>query len=255
MADHDPAADSAGVPWEGRVFHENPSSDDDGAAPPRLLEAIRRFRAQEVGVADVVDALRGERLLLPLMATAGDTGVGPHGQLVDKTQELALVTVAGPDGRAVLPAFLSVDALNHWDAKARPIPITVARIALALAAEGTPLLVLDPGSPTEFVVRHPAFESLVTGTRWVPPFDDETLLDAFLAAARHEPVVRAVQLAPGDPDARLAGPELRVQLSIDDGLTQDEVDAVVARLGERWAADPHIPSRVDSIGVGIERVG
>ena len=58
----------------------------------------------------MVAALHGARLLVPLVAVRGDEGVGAHGQLVDKTQELSIVTVAGPDGRAVLPAFTSVDA-------------------------------------------------------------------------------------------------------------------------------------------------
>ena len=64
----------------------------------------------------------------------------------------------------------------------------------------------------------------------------------------------AVQLAPGDPDARLAGAELLVQLSVHDGLQKSELDAMVARLGERWAADPLIADRVESIAVVVERV-
>ena len=173
-----PAADSAGVPFEGRSFHENPGAGDDGSAPPRLLEALKRFRAHEVGAAEVVAALHGARLLIPLVAVRGAEGVGTHGQLVDKTQELSIVTVAGPDGRNVLPAFTSVAALTVWDAAARPIPIDAARVALAAASEGTPLIVLDPGSPTEFAIRAPAFEAVATGAVWTPSYADEAVLDA-----------------------------------------------------------------------------
>jgi len=246
--------DSAGVPWEGRSFHENPDAADDGAAPERVIEAIRRFRAHEVGVAEVVEALHDARLLLPLLATRGDEGVGAHGQLVDKTQELALVTVAGPDGRPVLPAFTSTETMRGWNASARPIPLGVPRIALAVAAEGTPLIVVDPGSPTQFVLRRPSFRALATGERWVPCFEDPAVLEAFLAASSDEPALAAMQLAPGDPEARLAGAELLVQLSVRDGLAKDELDAMLARLGERWAADTLIADRVDSIGVVVERV-
>ena len=64
-----------------------------------------------------------------------------------------------------------------------------------------------------------------------------------------------MQLAPGDPDARLAGAELLVQLSrAATGWSRTELDAMVARLGERWAADPLIADRVDSIGVVVERI-
>jgi hypothetical protein len=248
------ASDSAGVPFEGRAFHENPGAGDSGSAPPRLLEALRRFRAHELGAAEVVAALHGERLLIPLIAVRGEEGVGAHGQLVDKTQELSIVTVAGPDGRNVLPAFTSVSALQTWDPSARPIPIEAARVALAAASEGTPLLVIDPASPTEFAVRSPAFEAVATGAAWTPCFDDETVLDAFLAIGTGEEALRAIQLAPGDPDARLAGPELLVQLSVRAGLEADELDALLGRLQRAWAADPVITMRVDSIGVTLDRV-
>ncbi|MDP9027349.1 MAG: SseB family protein [Actinomycetota bacterium] len=249
-----PTADSAGVPFEGRAFHQNPGAGDDGSAPPRLLEALIRFRAHELGPAEVVAALHGERLLIPLIAVRGDEGVGAHGQLVDKTQELSIVTVAGPDGRNVLPAFTSVTALQTWDSSARPIPIEAARVALAAASDGTPLIVIDPASPTEFAVRAPAFEAVVTGAAWVPCFDDEAVLDAFLAAVEREDAVRAIQLAPGDPDALLAGPELLVQLSVRAGLGRDELDALLGRLQQSWATDPAIATRVDSIGVTVDRV-
>jgi hypothetical protein len=189
-----------------------------------------------------------------LVAVRGDEGVGAHGQLVDKTQELSIVTVAGPDGRNVLPAFTSVGALSTWDAAARPIPIEAPRVALAAASEGTPLIVLDPGSPTEFAIRAPAFEAVVTGSSWTPSFADEGVLDAFLSASAAEEAVRAIQLAPGDPDARLAGPELLVQLSVRSGLEKDELDALLGRLQRAWAANPVIAARVDSIGVRIDRV-
>ncbi|HEY4226255.1 MAG TPA: SseB family protein [Pseudolysinimonas sp.] len=253
------AADSAGVPFEGRHFEPNPGAGDDGSAPPRLLEALKRFRAHEVGAGEVVAALHGERLLIPLVAVRGAVddvaeAIGAHGQLVDKTQELSIVTVAGPDGRNVLPAFTSVATLSTWDAAARPIPIDAARVAMAAASDGTSLLVLDPGSPTEFAIRAPAFEAVATGSAWTPSYQDELVLDAFLASSAGEEALRAIQLAPGDPDARLAGPELLVQLSVRAGLEKDELDAMLGRLQLAWSADPVIAARVDSIGVTLDRV-
>ncbi|CAN5447564.1 hypothetical protein BH10ACT6_BH10ACT6_11340 [soil metagenome] len=249
-----PTADSAGIPFAGRAFHENPGAGDDGTAPPRLLEALRRFRARELGAAEVVSALHGERLLIPLVTVRGDQGIGAGGQLVDKTQELSIVTVAGPDGRSVLPAFTSVGALQLWDAAARPIPIDAARVALAAASDGTPLIVIDPASDTEFAVRSTAFEAVATGAAWTPCFDDEAVLDAFVATGAVEEALRGIQLAPGDPDARLTGPELLVQLSVRSGLAQAELDALLGRLQRAWAADPVIAQRVDSIGVKLDRV-
>jgi hypothetical protein len=250
----DRPADSAGVPFEGRTFHENPNAGDDGSAPPKVIEAIRRFKAKELGIADVVAALHGERLLIPLVAERGDEGVGAFGQTVDKTQELSIVTVEGPDGRPVLPAFTSADAMRVWNPAARPIPIEAARIALAVASEGTPLIVIDPKSPTELIIRRPAYRALATGERWVPCFEDEAVLEAFLDSAKDEPTVRAIQLAPGDPNSRLAGAELLVQLSLDGGLDQAGLDALLERLNTRWSSTPTIATRVDSIGVRVDRI-
>lgn len=241
--------DSAGVPWEGRHFEPNSAADDDGTADPRLLEAIRRFRAGELGEPEVVDALRPARLLVPLVAEAGAGEVG-----TDKTQELSIVTVAGPDGRAVLPAFTSVDTMLAWNPAARPIPTAAERVALAAAGEGTELVVIDPTSRTEFVLRRPALRAVAKREPWIPSYLDEEVLAAFLGDAAGEPAVRAVQLAPGDPGARLAGPELLVHLTLEDGLDREALDAVLARLQRRWADDPLITDRVDSIAVRLAKL-
>lgn len=246
--------DSAGIPFEGRSFHENPAAGDDGSADPHLVDALARFRAGELGMPGVLAALGPARLLVPLVTERGDEGVGAHGQVVDKTQELALVTLAGPDGRAVLAVFSSVDAMRLWNPLARPIPVTAARAALAAAADELGAIVLDPGSPTEFAVRGTAFEALATAADFVPCFDDERVRDAIRSAAAGEPAVRAVHLAPGDPDARLAGPELLIRLTLEGGLDRVHLDALLARLGDAWAVDPVIAARVDSIGVRLESV-
>lgn len=242
-----PGADSAGVPWEGRHFEHNASSDDDGSAPERLIEALRRFRAHDLGEVDVVDALRDSRLLIPLVAVLGADGVDEHGH--DKSQELSIVTVAGPDGRTVLPAFTSVAAMSRWDAKARPVPATAARVALAAASENTDLVVLDAANETEFVIRRPALWALAQSQPWTPSYLDPEVLRRFLAGAEPEPAVAAVHLAPGDPASRLAGPELVVQLTLQPGLDREGLDGVLARLQGRWASDDLIAERVDSMRV------
>lgn len=246
------ATDSAGVPWAGRRFEANASADDDGSAPAGLLDAILRFRAGEAGQAEVVDALRSARLLVPLVAELGDAGHGEHGHLVDKSQELSIVRVAGPDGRVVQPAFLSVAAMTAWNPAARPVPAAAPRVALAAAGEGTDLIVLDPTSPTEFVVRRPAVWALAQDEPWHPSPFDPAVGDAVEAGIRSESAVRGVRLEPGDPDARLAGPELVVRLMLAPGLGREEVDALLARVQERWAADGTIARAVDSMAVRLE---
>jgi hypothetical protein len=247
------ATDSAGVPWEGRSFDHAPASDDDGSAPPRLLEAIKRFRAHELGEADVVDVVRESRLLIPLVAVLGESETGDHGHLVDKSQELSIVTVAAPDGRNILPAFTSVEAMAHWNPAARPIPADGARVALAAADEQTDLVVVDPTSATEFVIRRPALWAMAKGEPWVPSYLDEAVLGAFMDGIEGEESVIAIQLAPGDPDARLSGAELIVQLTLVDGLTQAALDDLARTLQDRWSRNDLIALRVDSLALRLAR--
>lgn len=244
-------SDSAGVPWEGRRFEHNHSGDDDGSAPEKLIEAIHRFHGGDLGEADVVDALRESRLLVPLVAHLGETGTTEHGLVVDKSQELAIVTVSGPDGRTVLPAFTSVATMASWNPRARPVPVAGTRVALAAVSESTDLVVLDPTSATEFAVRRPALWAIAQSQPWLPSYLDTAVLSAFMDAAEPESAVVAVQLAPGDAGARLSGPELVVQVSLVDGLDRASLDAVVARMRTRWAATELIVERVDSMRVQL----
>lgn len=246
-------ADSAGRPWAGRSFEANPHAADDGSMPDALAAALDRFRAGDGGQAEVVRAFAQARLLIPLVAELGDGDdeLGPAGLRVDKSQELSIVTVAGPDGRKVLPVFGSVAAMARWNPLARPVPADGVRVALAAADDGTDLVVLDPGSPTEFVLRRPAVWAVARSLPWEPPFEDADLAAAFERSIGSELAVLAVDLLPGDPEARLAGPELIVRLTLVSGLTRDELDATTTRLARRWAEDERIATGVDSLAVKL----
>jgi len=248
----DGSSDSAGVPWEGRHFEANPHASDDGSADPVLLAAVTAFRSGSGDQAAVVDALRHARVLIPLVAEKGDEGIGAHGLAVDKTQELSIVTVGAPDGRKVLPVFSSVAALGRWDAKARPIPVEAVRAALAASAEDTDLIVLDPTSDTEFVVRRPAVWALAQGEPWTPAFLNPEVYRGLQESIGGELAVLDLALEPGDPDARLHGPELVVRLTLMQGLERGELDAVLARLARRWSQDDRVATLVDSLSVKLD---
>ncbi|WP_092557201.1 SseB family protein [Herbiconiux ginsengi] len=247
-------ADSAGQPWKGRHFESHGSESDDGSAPEELIAAIARFRSGDATQDVVVDAVRGVRLLVPLVAHAGDEGVTDAGLRVDKTQELSLVTVSGPDGRRVLPAFTSVEALATWNPSARPIPVAARRAALAAAAEDTELIVLDPGSPTEFALRRPAVWAIAQDLPWRPAVTDPAVTEAFERSIVAEPAVAALRLVAGDPDARLSSRELVVLLALLPGLDQTALSALIGRLQASWAQDAIIADRVDSLGVKLTAV-
>lgn len=243
--------DSAGVPWEGRSFQPNPNAGDDGSADPALLAAIEAFRAGEGSQEQVVQAFRDARVLIPLLAERGDEGIGPTGLTIDKTQELSIFTVAAPDGRAAQPVFTSVAALAAWDANARPIPVPAPRVALSAASEDSDLVVLDPGQPTEFVVRRPALWAIAQGQEWVPSFLSPEVATAFHQSIGQELAVIDLALSSGDPTARMRGPELVVTLTLNAGLDRDELTAVTNRLAQRWSRDDRIAVLVDSLAVRL----
>ncbi|GAA2837107.1 type III secretion system (T3SS) SseB-like protein [Leucobacter komagatae] len=261
------AADSAGFPWAGRTFdhHETAFADDDGATPPALAAAVAAMRAAgEAYRADGADpaaieglaALRQEvitqlaksRLLVPLLAEAGELGETPDGRIVEKTQELSIVTVASPDGRRVMPVFSSVEAMQRWNPGSRPIPVPGPQAAIAAAQEGTDLIIVDPGSlDSQFGVRRPELEAMALGTPTPPAWADPAVRQAFLEGAAGEPALRALALLPGDPVGDLTAPETEVHLLLEDGLDREALTELLGRLQDRWARVELIAERVDSM--------
>lgn len=242
-------ADSAGTPWEGRHFEPNHNADDDGSAPPALIDVLQRFASQQATQADVVAEIARSRFLIPLLAHLGESDVNDDGHLVDKSQELSIVTVTAPDGRRVLPVFSSVDAMKRWNPDARPVPAEAQRVAIAAASEQTDLVVVDPTSETEFVVRRPAVWAIAQGIAFEPSFASAEVTAAF--AVEDEPSVRGIRLESGDPRARLEGPELVVVVELEPGLSRGELDALLARLQDSWSHSEVVATRVDSMRVRL----
>lgn len=229
------AADSAGQPWAGRSFQANPSAADDGSADPALLAALLAVPTGAGSHAAVVDALRTARLLVPLLAEAGDIGFTERGLRVDKTQELSLVTVAGPDGRTVLPAFTSVDTMRAWNPSARPIPAEARRIALAAGADGS-AVVIDPGSATEFALRRPALAAIATDEAWAPSWDSDELWDAYRVFMEDEPGIGTIDIGPMRAGSTFYDPEVGIVLTVDADLPAAAAEALIARADIIWRA-------------------
>ncbi|HRQ00531.1 MAG TPA: SseB family protein [Terrimesophilobacter sp.] len=252
---HEPnLTDSAGQPWAGRTFSDNPHSDDTGEADPQLAAALEAFRNGDAGQADVVEAFRQARLLIPLLAELGDEGFTDAGKRVDKSQELSIVTVGGPDGRSVLPVFSSVATMSAWNQQARPVPAAGTRVALAAAREHTDLVALDPGSPTEFIVRRPAVWAIAQQEPWTPAAESDPVKAEFARTVAGERSVRSIVVISGDPTARLTGPEVIVRLTLQPGLDATQLRDLLARLTEQWSASELIAQRVDSLEVSLTAV-
>lgn len=247
----DRLADSAGVPWAGRSFEQNPFSDDDGTASQALILALAEFQLSGDS-SKVFIELSKSRLLIPLLADLGESETGAHGHTVDKSADLSIVTVKTPDGQTGLPVFSSVEAMARWNKLARPVPSDSIRVGLAAAAEGNTRVILDPGSATEFVLRRPAIEALAKQQKWTPPHVNRELFNAFTVPLRTETSVRELKLKSGDLMSRLTGPELIVSLQMKPGLAQKELEEIIARLINVWAAIPKLSDLVDSMKVEIQ---
>ena len=221
MDDSSKLTDSAGVPWEGRSFGANPFEGDDGSADPALLEAITNFKNGLVSASDVVEAFSNARLLVPLVANLGESEVGEHGLKIDKSAELSIVTVQAPDGQPALPVFSSVEAMSIWNPNARPVPNNARAIALAAASEGNTRIVLDPLSPTEFVIRRPAIAAIAQALTWESPEGNIQVQNLVLSLLERYEVVDSFSLASGDPQHNLSGQELIIEIYLQPGLSEE----------------------------------
>jgi hypothetical protein len=198
----------------------------------------------------VLHAIAQSRLLIPLLTEAGDIGVTPEGRTVEKTQELSIVTVAGPDGRRVMPAFSSVAAMHHWNPDARPIPVAGPQLAVAAAQEETDLIVIDAGSPeSECGVRRTALRGVALGDPEPPAWADDRVRGAFASVLADDARVEAVALMPGDPEGRLLAPELEVHLLLAPGLDGGGLEELMQDLQQRLAVSEVIADRVDSMRI------
>jgi len=221
---------------------------DDGAADPVLAAVLGRFARGASTLAEVVAALVGARVLVPVLAVQDDQGAGEG--VGDRHATTGVVAVAAPDGRTALPVFTSVAALAAWHPRARPMPAEGPRAAAAAIQEGWDLLVLDPAGPVTVVVPRPAVRALAIGAVWLPAVVAGTvradLRDAVVRAATGTRSVLAVDAVPGERA------EVAVLVSVRPGLTRTILDAVLAEVGARLAADPAVASAVDTLELRVQ---
>ncbi len=276
FAGHDPAGghDTAGVAWAGRTQTGTGSEDDRGAAD----EALRDALADPDQEGQLVAAVSQARLLVPVVAVPGEAeerdghptqGDGGLGSQVDSA--MAVATLTAPDGTRALPAFTSLERLRSWDPACRPVPVTAQRAARAAVQEGCQVIVLDPSGPqrpatggaigsatraatgsatgagsvteqaTDHVLRGSMVWALATGREWVPAHRDPQVAAAVAAAVGEEPRVLGHDLT-GSP-----GGGLGIVLTVAPGLGPTHLEALVARIGRRIAADGQVRARIDAV--------
>lgn len=259
--------DTGGQAWEGRNLGEGTSHthqfpDDPGAADPNVACALDAWRAGTVGEEEVVAALAGIRVFVPIVAQVSQSHITEDGLVSDKEADMALVSLQAADGRKALPVFTSTDALTAWNSRARPVAADIRRAALSAVQDGSALLVVDPGTDPAFVVRRPALWAVAQGHEWTPSYRDFAVDDAVTRAALGRSEIVAALAGPGrGVDAVRAdgaalrgggeGPELTVTLQLRVGLSAGEVKGAVTLYQQQLAAQPVMADAVDSIEVRL----
>ncbi|MFE6333153.1 SseB family protein [Streptomyces sp. NPDC057806] len=212
---------------------DSPFPDDDGSADPRLSAALAAWAEDRTDVTPVLRALKGARLLVPVVAVLGEVEEDENGLRHEKTSDMAVPTLRAGDRKA-LPAFTSTDALARWDATARPVAVPVHQALEAAAHEKADTVVLDLAGPVPFELTGPALLALAEGRTSTDPLADPLVVEAVRAAVAGVDAVQRAHLGPGRADGTLA-------LVLDPAVPQDAGVHAVAR---RLAADETLRARL-----------
>lgn len=114
--------------------------------------------------------------MVPVVATATSLAATSGGLVSDQTTgglvsdkeaEMAVVLLQRRDGGKALLGFTGVDALQAWDARARPVPVTLDKVAGTAAAEGAVAVLVDAAGPYPLVVEGEVMAALAQGHRLV----------------------------------------------------------------------------------------
>jgi hypothetical protein len=159
----------------GRTLAPSPFPGDDGSASADTRAALARASQQATPTAylSAVAALCTDRLLVPVVATATRLGETTAGLASDKEAEMAVVMLRTADGRQAMLAFTGLDSLQAWQSQARPVPITLDRLAATAQTEGATAVLVDFAGPAALVIEGEVMTSLAAGHRLVETADGE----------------------------------------------------------------------------------
>jgi hypothetical protein len=178
-------------------------SDDDGTADPALTAALAAWAEDRTAIGPVLEALKGARLLVPVVAVLGEVEEDASGLRREKTSDMAVPTLQAGDRRA-LPAFTSTASLARWDPQARPVAVPLHQALQAAAHEKADTVVLDLAGPVAFELTGSALLALAEGRTSADPLDDPAVTSAVREAVAAEPAVIRAHLVPGRAGGTLA---------------------------------------------------
>lgn len=242
-----PLTDTAGVSWEGRDYTVSPFPGDDGSTPAPVADALRAHRAgEDPHRRALVAALARERVLVPIMAVATETGTTAHGLTGDNGADMAMVSITAPDGTTVLPLFTSVGELAAWRRDARPVPVVAPQAAQAAVQEGCTALLLDPATPEDrggpVLLPRSVLWALAQGREWIPPHEDpELAAELERVGTSASPAVLGLAARAGERA------EVDLRLRLRPGLTAEQVSAVVQLVTGALGASQLVAERISSM--------
>ncbi|MFC5803712.1 SseB family protein [Streptomyces formicae] len=178
-------------------------SDDDGTADPALTAALAAWAEDRTAEQPVLEALKGARLLVPVVAVLGEVEEDEQGLRREKTSDMAVPTLTAGARRA-LPAFTSTESLARWDPAARPVAVPLHQALQAAAHEKADTLVLDLAGPVPYQLTGPALLALAEGRTSTEPLADPAVARAVRSVVAAEPAVLRAHLGPGSADGTLA---------------------------------------------------
>jgi len=228
----------------GRALTSTGFDGDLGEADTDLLAALDDRQDETV----LMRAVAKARLLVPIVAAP--SGIDDPGELVERSTDMAVVTLTSPDGQRALPVFTSVAALSAWDSAARPSPVTSSRAAQAAVFERCDVMVLDLGSGHQRMLRPSMVWALAQQREWLPAHTDPFVAQALSRATADEADVIDCVGEEGDPTGVGI---LRVVLRLRPGLDSGQVQALATRVGEQIATDGEARARIDGLAFTIRQ--
>lgn len=151
---------------DNRAVREIPDpgfAGDDGAVPADVAEALAAYAGEPSSHSAALVVLQHARLLVPVVAIAGEVDYDEAGLARDKTSDMAAVLMRGRDGRTALLAFTGADPMQRWDPAARPVPVSTRHAARAARQDGADALLVDVAGPTMYVVEGDDLAALADG--------------------------------------------------------------------------------------------
>ena len=146
--EHSPTSDR----FAGTRIPDSAFAGDDGSAATEVTAALVAYDGGEATYAETLSVLQQARLLVPVVAVAGEG-----------ESDMATVLLTGRDGRTALLAFTGTQSLRAWDPHARPMPVGTALAARSAAQEGAAALVIDVAGPTRFVIEGDDLTAVASG--------------------------------------------------------------------------------------------